>query len=197
MPAVDDRSFDVAALIAEMSDQASTAVRLPSVAHIFSPRASACGFGCRRPVPEIQGHHPAAAAASHSIRPAAVRQGGKRCAFGLRPMAELQVLTFDIRRTLHSRSRGASDGARSRARGCQDPLSAMTFACSHRRRRTCVQDRSLVRTRETTRDAAQRQRRGTALRGAAGRRARACDADSPPRATISIGRIEETRNPLV
>jgi acyl-[acyl-carrier-protein]-phospholipid O-acyltransferase/long-chain-fatty-acid--[acyl-carrier-protein] ligase len=115
-------SFDVAALVADKCDATVTAVRLAGAERSFFSRIDAAYVG-RRPFPKIKVTllPPQQLATPSGARGPARRQA-RRIALYDR-MAELQFLTFDIRRTLHAAFE-ASAKARGLSRAAvEDPLS--------------------------------------------------------------------------
>jgi acyl-[acyl-carrier-protein]-phospholipid O-acyltransferase / long-chain-fatty-acid--[acyl-carrier-protein] ligase len=115
-------SFDVAALIAHKSGATVTAARLAGVERTFFSRIDAAYVG-RRLFPKIK---VTILPPQRLATPSGARGQARRRALGLAlydRMAELQFLTFDIRRTLHAAFE-ASAKARGLARAAvEDPLS--------------------------------------------------------------------------
>jgi acyl-[acyl-carrier-protein]-phospholipid O-acyltransferase/long-chain-fatty-acid--[acyl-carrier-protein] ligase len=116
------RSFDVAALIADKSDATVTTVRLAGAERSFFSRIPAAYVG-RRLFPKIR---VTILPPRRLATPFALRGRPRRRARGVAlfdRMAELQFLTFDIRRTLHAAFE-ASAKARGLSRAAvEDPLS--------------------------------------------------------------------------
>jgi acyl-[acyl-carrier-protein]-phospholipid O-acyltransferase/long-chain-fatty-acid--[acyl-carrier-protein] ligase len=117
-------SFDVAALVADKCDATVTAVRLAGAERTFFSRIDAAYVG-RRLFPKIKLTilPPKRLATPSGVRGQARRRARRLTLYDR--MAELQFLTFDIRRTLH-----AAFEASARARGLsraavEDPLSGV------------------------------------------------------------------------
>ena len=121
-----------------------TAVRLAGAERTFFSRIAAAYVG-RRLFPKIKVTILPPRRLLNAIRPArSARRQARRLALYDR-MAELQFLTFDIRRTLHAAFEASGEGARPLARGGRRSAERRHEPAhvSHRRRRAGAQDRRL------------------------------------------------------
>jgi acyl-[acyl-carrier-protein]-phospholipid O-acyltransferase / long-chain-fatty-acid--[acyl-carrier-protein] ligase len=115
-------SFDVAALIAEQSDALVTPVHLAGAERTFLSRIQAAYAG-RRLFPKIKATilRPRRLATTPDLRGPARRRAREAALFDR--MAELQFLTFDIRRTLHTAFEVSAKARRLSRAAVEDPLS--------------------------------------------------------------------------